>query len=434
MAEELEFISPMQGVKIVDLTTFGYVPMSAAILADWGADVVKVEDTVFPDPCRGLVTNPDLLGDGSPVDTLTDHFNRGKRNIALDLRKPAGLEVFYAMIKSADVFVTSFTRPAQRKLKLTYDDLKPINPRLIFAHGQGNGPRGPDAEQPGFDGITYWTRGGLGYILSQPGQPFVNQRPAFGDVLGGLSIATGISAALYHRSVTGKGCVVDVSLLAMAAYHLAPDIAAATLFGRDHRGMPRSLVQGRVNPPHGLFETKDGRHVQLSMLRDHFWVNLLRGLGHEAMLADPRYATLEARQRNVDALEADLEGIFKGLTLEEVKQRLKGVDTAWAPLQSPYEFANDEQVLANEYVFPNPANPKFKLTAPPAQFNHHAAIPKSGAPRHGEHTNEVLRELGLEEAQIAQLKKDGVVASGSSPEDWNEWGALKHRTGAAVVA
>ena len=333
------------------------------------------------------------------------------------------------LIRNADVFITNFMRPAQAKLKITYEELRTINPRLIYGHGQGNGPRGPEKDEPGFDGITYWTRGGFAHIMTEKTFPsFVNQRPAFGDVLGWLSIAAGIGIALYQRSVTGKGCVVDVSLMGVAAWHLAPDIIISNLHGKDNRDLPRASSIG--NP---LFETKDGRFLRISMLRDQFWFGLFRGLGRLEVLEDARFSTPEGRAQNGAALNETVGAIIKGMTLQAVKDGLRGNDVPWAPLQSPFEFSNEAQVRANEYVYPNPSNSKLVLTAPPMQFNHHGAPAKWGAPKQGEHTDAVLSELGLNAERVAQLKAAGVVAGGSKDEDWDKYGILRTAERSATV-
>ena len=206
-----------------------------------------------------------------------DHLNRGKRNIAIDLGNPAGLEVFYDLIRGADVFITSFLRPAQKRLHVSFEDLEAINPRLIFAHGHGYGPRGPDAEQPGFDGIAYWARGGVGHALTFEGGPPARQRAGFGDVMGGLSVATGVSAALYRRTVTGEGCAVDVSLLAVACWQLAPDILATSVTGRD-------VQTPAPAPGEGPYVTLDGRYVVVLLLMPQYLGNVLQALGLERLL------------------------------------------------------------------------------------------------------------------------------------------------------
>ena len=192
--------------------------------------MIKVEHPRNPDPMRGLVTA--LTDEGAEVDTLMDQFNRGKRNLALDLAVAEGREVLYELVRHRDVVVTSFLKPAQRKLGISYEDLRQLNPRLVFAHGHGYGPRGPDADQPGFDGISYWARGGVGHALTFADGPPARQRPAFGDVMGGLSVATGVAAALYQRSVTGRGCAVDVSLLGVGVLEPAPDILTSSVTAR----------------------------------------------------------------------------------------------------------------------------------------------------------------------------------------------------------
>ncbi len=417
MAPAMEEIRAMDGVRIVELTTFGFVPAGAAILADWGADVIKVEHPRISDPMRGLVTAP-AAGDGSLVDTVMDHFNRGKRNIALDLGKPDGLEVFRELVRGADVLITSFLKPAQRKLKVTYEDLEPINPRLIFAHGHGYGPRGPDSEQPGFDGISYWARGGVGHALTFKDGPPAQQRAAFGDVMGGLSVATGVSAALYQRSVTGKGCAVDVALLAVACWQLAPDILATSVTQQD-------VQRPAPSAQNGPYVTSDGRYVVVLLLMPQYLPNIFKALGLENLLQEPRFANFQAGVGGAGHAEVqtELRKAIASLTADEVRERFRGQDIAWSIVQTPLEVISDPQVVANEYILPNPRDPHRLLVTAPVQFNQQPPKIATAAPAQGEHTREILRELGLDAERTEKLLADGVVALGK-PGDWDEYGRL----------
>jgi crotonobetainyl-CoA:carnitine CoA-transferase CaiB-like acyl-CoA transferase len=401
-------------VRIVELTTFGFVPSGAAILADWGADVVKIEHPLVPDPMRGLVTALDPV-DNSVVDTLMDHLNRGKRNIALDLSDPAGLDVCYGLIRRADVFITSFLKHTQKRLHVSFEDLRAFNPRLIFAHGHGYGPRGPDAEQPGFDGIAYWARGGVAHALTFQGGTLARQRAGFGDVVGGLSVATGVSSALYGRAVTGEGCAVDVSLLAVACWQLAPDILAASVTGRD-------VQTPAPGSDEGPYVTRDGRHVVVLLLLPHYLRNVLEALDVDPNMHDDRFAQFQGGVGPSGA-EDEIRKAIASLTAEEVLERFQGKDIAWSMVQTPQEVIMDRQVTANEYIVPNPGDPRRLLVTPPIQFNQSPPSIATGAPAQGQHTEEILAELGLDHERISDLLARRVVAQGR-PGDWDQYGRL----------
>jgi len=405
----------MSGVRVVELTTFGFVPSGVALLADWGADVIKLEHPRVPDPMRGLVTAQ--APDGSVVDTLMDHFNRGKRNLAVDLGSDEGRSVLDVLIREADVFITSFLKPAQRKLRVTADDLRSVNPRLIYAHGHGYGPRGADADQPGFDSISYWARGGVGHALTFEGGPPAQQRAAFGDVMGGLSVATGVAAALYRRSVTGEGCTVDVSLLSVACWQLAPDILRSSITG--------SFTQSPA-PTSGRapYRTADGRFVTIPLLLPHYLPNLLQGLDRADLLEQPSVAAFRGGVDAPAEIDTLLREAIGALTAAELRVRLRGREIAWSVMQSPDEVLEDPQVVANEYVVPLPSQDGRYVVAGPVQFDQRPPGIASGAPRQGEHTGAILRELGFEEDAIQRLLEQGVVRQGAEG-GWDDHGRLR---------
>src|SRR3990172_13413856 len=234
---------------------------------------------------------------------MVEQMNRGKRSVGLDLNPPTGREIFLKLIAGVDVLITSFLEPARQRLKVTYDDLSPLNPRLIYARGHGQGQRGPDSDKAGFDAISYWSRTGIAHMLTPPGGQFVMQRAAFGDVMSGMTLAGGVAAALFRRTGTGKGGLVDVSLLGAALWNLAPDVIASYLLGRD----PRVPGDGRPprmppNPLVGVYRTKDNRYVSLNMMQgDRYWPGFCKAIEREELLTDPKYATFEARSEEREA-------------------------------------------------------------------------------------------------------------------------------------
>jgi crotonobetainyl-CoA:carnitine CoA-transferase CaiB-like acyl-CoA transferase len=412
----MEGTQPLSGVKVIELATFGFVPSGAAILADWGAEVIKVEHPRRPDPMRGLVAFS--TPDGSQVDPLMDQFNRGKRNVALDLENERGLDVLYELVRRSQVFVTSFMAPTQRRLGVSYEHLHPVNPSLVFAHGHGYGPRGPDADQPGFDGISYWARGGVGHAVTFKDGPPAQQRPGFGDVIGGLAVAAGISAALHQTGVTGEGCTVDVSLLAVACWQLAPDILTSSLTGRD-------VQAAAPGPNSGPFRTSDGRFVTVLLLLPQYLGNVLRALDRDHLLAEPPFANFAGGLGSPDAaaIDATLRQAIGSFTCEEIRKRFSGQEIAWSVVQTPQEVPGDSQVRANEYVFPNPSRDGQLLVSGPVQFNQSRPRPNSGAPRQGEHTGEVLREFGFDQKAVEAMLADGVAVQGAH-QHWDEYGRL----------
>ena len=265
------------GVRVVELGQYVFVPSAAAVLADLGADVIKVEPPVTGDPYRRLhrATN----GDTAPSFQFV-HCNRGKRSIAIDIRDPDGRAVLLRLVENADVFLTSLRPQAFAALPLELDDLQPRNPRLIYARGHGYGVNGPDAERPGYDASAFWARGGIATALTEPEmETVVRQRPAMGDNPAGMHLAFGVAAALFRRERTGVGSVVDVSLLATAMWALAMDVMRA-IDDDDH---PQGAAVERPsgwNPLTEPFRTSDGRWLQLLLLEpDRYWRELCEVVG-----------------------------------------------------------------------------------------------------------------------------------------------------------
>ena len=219
----------MQGIRVVEVAQWWFVPAAAALLADWGAEIIKVEHPVTGDPMRGLISSG-MVGVNVRVNFMVEQSNRGKRSVGIDIAKPGGHELLMKLVEGADVFLTSFLPEARKKLKIEVEDLRARNPRIIYVRGHGHGVRGPDIHKGGYAAASFWSRGGVAHALTPPGADApIMQRAAFGDSTGAITIAGGIAGALLHRERSGEATVVDVSLLGTAMWILAPDIVASTL-------------------------------------------------------------------------------------------------------------------------------------------------------------------------------------------------------------
>jgi crotonobetainyl-CoA:carnitine CoA-transferase CaiB-like acyl-CoA transferase len=398
----------LQGIRLIEVADWGFVPSAATVLGDWGADVIKIEHPVRGDPMRGLVTSG-LVPGAHGVNFFVEHLSRNKRSIGVDLNQPAGRDILYRMIETADIFLTNFLPAARRRLAITYEDLRRLNPRLIYAKGHGQGQKGPDAERGGYDGCSFWARGGIADRLTRPGQPLVQQRAAFGDFTGGMFLAGGIAGALYHRERSGEGLEVDVSLLGNAVWIMAPDIVAAMTYGFE---LPQSGLGGTPNPLVNTYWSSDHKGIVLMMLQsERFWPIFAAAVGRADILADPRFDTAEKRQREAPALAGDLSAMFATRTRAEWAALLNASESIWAPLQSPAEIPADPQVVENGYVmgFDHPAHGQFRVTASPVQFGNEAPTVRRAAAELGADTEEVLLELGYSWEEIAQHKESGSI-------------------------
>ena len=396
---------------MVEVASWTYVPAAGAVLAEWGADVIKIESPESGDPQRGLVNSGLVPSGPGGINHMIELPNRGKRSVALNLKSPEGRDLLLKLVATADVFVTNYLPPLRKSLGIEVEDIRAANPRIIYVRGSGQGQRGPEADKGGFDGASFWYRA-VSDIVSDPEDwPVGPPGPAFGDMLGGLTIAGGISAALFHRERTGEALVVDNSLLATAMWATSGSSLAAGLFGISK--LPRGDRSKMFNPLVNTYRTSDGRFLSLMMLQaDRYWPELVKVIGHAELADDPRFAEGAARFENREACIATLDAIFASRTLAEWSEALAamGGGGVWAPVQTQGELLEDPQVLANGVVreLHHKGGTTFRMVASPIQFNE-MAPELTPAPDHGEHTDEVLLELGLDMDEVIDLKIKGAI-------------------------
>ncbi|HMD46757.1 MAG TPA: CoA transferase [Acidimicrobiales bacterium] len=397
-------------MRVVELASWTYVPVAGAVLAEWGAEVIKIEHPETGDPQRGLAAMGLVPTGPGGVSHMMELPNRGKRSVGLDIRTDEGRDILLKMCETADVFLTNWRPQARQKYRVDVEDIRAVNPSIIYVRGSGQGQRGPEAERGGYDGCTFWARGGPADIISDPDDyPISQPGPAFGDLIGGMTIAGGISAALYHRERTGEAMIVDNSLLATAMWATGASVLAAGLFGFGR--MPRGDRKKVPNPLVGNYRTSDGRYLSLVMLEsDRYWGDLVTRMGRPDLVEDPRFVDAAARAANSEACVTLLDETFATKTFAEWKEILAEAKGVWAPVQTAAELLEDPQALANGYLRDVEAHSgtMFQMVASPLQFDEEPPDLVRG-PEHGEHTDEVLGELGLDMDQIMELKVKGAV-------------------------
>lgn len=394
---------------MLEVAAWTFVPSAGAVLAEWGAEVIKVEPRDGGDPQRGLVTMGIVDAGGGAVNYMIEIPNRGKKSIGVDLSTPGGQEVVRELAKTCDVFLTSYLPNRRKKFGIDVDDIRAVNPSIVYVRGSGHGPKGPDSDKPGYDGVSYWARGGIASVLTEEADELVRSRPAFGDLLGGMTIAGGIAAALYKKATTGEGSVVDVSLLGLAAWNLSPDVAVSQIHGGS--AIPKFTHADAPNPLVGTYRTKDGRYVQLMMLQlDKFYAEAMHVIGLRDLVEDPRFVDPASRYENRVALIALLDEAFSKRTLAEWRETLAGLSGAWGVVQTPGELCEDPAVTANGYVAHTATmnGSPFALPTNPVQFDEQCVVPP-GAPEHGQHTEEVLMDAGIEWETIEKYKESGAI-------------------------
>lgn len=399
----------LAGVRVLEVAEQGFVPSGAAVLADWGADVVKIERPEG-DGLRAVMKQG-LVAQTGDFDFLVEQVNRNKRNVCLDLKHPDSRPVLERLVAWADVFITNQLPQVRRKLRIEPDDLRAINPRLVYARGHGQGTKGPDAEAGGYDAVSFWSRAGVGHMLSGA-TGVVMQRPAQGDIPSGMFLAGGIAAALYARERDGRGRTVDVALLAGGVWTLAPDLVAASVLGADP---PKPGAGGAKAPAGialvGMYPTADGRVLQLNMLAtDKYWQKACEALEAPDFAADPALASDAGRAARIGEIRERFARTIARQPLAHWSTRLRAAGCIFSYFATPSEVQSDPQVVANGYLPRHPSHPRARLAASPVQFDEEPVAIRRAAPGKGEHTDEVLEALGVGAAERARLRGVGAIA------------------------
>jgi crotonobetainyl-CoA:carnitine CoA-transferase CaiB-like acyl-CoA transferase len=397
----------LEGLKVVEYATYVAAPGAGGVMADWGADVIKVEPP-GGDPIRMFFATAGVAEEG--INPLFEMDNRGKRGIVLDTAKPEGRDALLRLIDGADVFLTNVRPGGLKRAGLDPDTVRARNHRLIYCTLTGYGLEGPEADRPGMDGAAFWARSGLAAMFRPKGGDPVQLRTAFGDHVASLAILAGVMSALYQRQRTGAGALIDASLLRAAHYVGGSDFAIQHARGRVASNRARNDAP---NPLINSFKSADDRWITLLTRQGEAdWPKLARALKLEHLIEDPRFAKARARRENGAALVPLLDGAFAARSFAELATALDREAMIWAPLLTPAEAVADPQTLAAGCVLQTPTRDGgvVNAPAPPVRFVGAEAGPKSPAPTQGQHTRAVLGEAGLSEAEIEAMYRSGAAA------------------------
>jgi crotonobetainyl-CoA:carnitine CoA-transferase CaiB-like acyl-CoA transferase len=394
----------MEGVRVVEVGQWVAGPAAAAVLGDWGADVVKIEP-LDGDPFRGLLSALGAGGSSPPFEL----DNRNKRSVALDLRVEEARGIAAQLVDGADVFVTNARPAALARAGLDFASVAERNPRLVYAHVTGYGLEGEDADRAAYDVGAFWSRAGVAASLTPDGSPLPYQRGGMGDHMAGLAAAGAVSAALFARERTGAGQLVSVSLLRIGMYMLGWDISMALRLG--FPTTPIS-VSAPPNPLISAYEAGDGKRFwMLGLQGDRHWPDVLRAVERPEWADDERFSSIIARFQHAAELVAELNAIFATRTMAEWAPIFDREDVWWAPVQHAHETVDDPQVRAAGGFVPVPTDggEPVEMVASPVDFGGTPWAPRSMPPEFAQHTEEVLLELGHDWDRIIQLKDLGAI-------------------------
>ena len=401
----------MEGVRVLEVAEHTFVPASSALLADWGAEVIKVEHVSRGDAMRGLASSG-VMAIAGDVHALLEHSNRGKKSIGVDLTTQEGLDILYKLVATADIFLTNKLPSVRTKLKIGVEEIRAHNPDIIYVRGTGQGERGPDADKGSYDSLAFWARSGVAVALTRPeyGHMVGPPGPGFGDSIGAMTIAGGMMGALFHRERTGEATTVDVSLLNSGMWAMGQGIALSLLMNSPWVPPPEAAF--KRNPLVNNYLTKDGRYLSFCCLQaGRYWAPMCDAIGRSDLALDGRFAEHEALLANSAEAISILEAAFAERPLAEWRERLADFVGQWTVVQDTLELVDDPQSVANGYIQEcETANgTPFRLTSAPVQFDEEPPTAQR-APEFNEHGDEILAELGFDWDTIVDFKVRGIVA------------------------
>lgn len=399
-----------EGVRVVELAQYVFVPAASAILADHGAEVIKIEPPVGGDPYRTL-----KIGDGRETATVNlamEQNNRGKKSVALDLKNEEGREALLKLVETADVFITSLRPLALKGLRLDPEDLLARNPKLIYARGNGLGFKGEEFNKAGYDASAFWARGGFADLLTAPDADIPTRpRPALGDHATATALLAGISAALFRRERTGKGMVVETSLLQNAAWILSSDLVYS--MNNSAYDPHAGFANGHRAPLMRAYKTSDGRFIQLMLLApDKPWPELCEMIGQPELASDPRFVSNALRIENGAELCGILDKAFRSKTWAEWAPLFFAWNAPWELISNLEELSKDPQLAAAGTVFKMELKngEVVDVVAGPIGFDDQSAPSNPvGSPDLGEHSDEVLGGIGYSAEDLARLRAAQVI-------------------------
>ncbi|MEN8190536.1 MAG: CoA transferase [Thermodesulfobacteriota bacterium] len=400
----------LEGLKVVEVGGAFAMPLAGMLMGSWGAEVIHIEPPKRGDLQRHLLA-AGMAGWAKPHDVnyIWEHVDRNKKSLTVNLGSEEGQKIIYELIKDADVFLNNLRPYEMDKFNLGYSTLQEINPKIVYANLTGYGQKGDQRNLGGFDTVAFWARSGVMDLMREEnGAPNIS-RPAYGDSLTSQSLLAGVMAALFIRERSGKGQEVEVSLFNSAIFALGTDITGCLITG-DDSVRPSRKTMG--NPIRNIYPTSDNRWIMLGMTSSQpYWPTFCEVVGHEELIDDERFASHEVRAENSAELVTLIEQIFRGKSYEQWVELLSETKLIWSPVKTPLEVSEDEQAIANDYFvdWDHPTYGKISVLNNPVKLSDVPAENRCKAPDLGEHTDQILEELGYSREDIERLREEGII-------------------------
>jgi formyl-CoA transferase len=396
---------PLAGLRVLDISSFIAAPAAAVVLGDWGADVIKIESP-DGDPNRTIMNDSSNYPKAG-VNYPWQMDSRNKRSLVLDLKQPVARAALDRLLVTADVLICNFPPLVRQKLKLGYDDVKPVNPRLIYASLTGYGETGPDRDRPGFDATAYFARSGLLEAQRYEGGPPGVPGPAQGDRATAMTLVSAILMALMHRTRTGEGSWVGTSLLGNGLWSCGviaqAALADAFLPPRPPPERPRSVFSN-------IYRTSDDRWIQITIVReDKAWPPMCRALGHPQLIDDPRFATVQDRRKRSGELATIMREAFAARDLDHWVKTLAEHDITFGIISRPRDIAGDPQAVACGAVVATEIPELPRTLSNPIRLGFAEQRIARPAPALGQNSDEILREAGISTDEIAAMRQCGAT-------------------------
>ena len=399
----------LEGIKVVEVGAAVAMPIAGMLMGSWGAEVIHVEPPGRGDMQRVMSHRLSAWTQYSEINYLWEHVDRNKKSICINLASPEGQAIIHKLCESADVFLNNLRPYEMDKFNLTYETLSEINPKLIYANLTGYGLQGPEKNTGGYDSVAFWARSGVMDLMHDLDTAPNISRSAYGDSITSLSLLAGVMSALFIRERTGVAQQIEVSLYNTATWVLGADITGCLITGEDAMRPQRKTMS---NPIRNVYPTKDKRWIMLGMTNaQHYWPAFCQAINRQELENDPKFATFESREEHAEELVKIIEDIFHTRTYNEWVELLSKHKLVWSPVRTPLEVTQDEQAIENEFFteWDHPDYGNIKVLNNPIKLSETPAGIKCKAPELGEHTDEILEELGYSTEDILKMKDAGTV-------------------------